>query len=68
MRSPLAQDALLSLLLPLWQVAIGAVVLVVIVVAGRRLALRGPSRMTTALVITGSAIVGLAALTMLCDA
>ena len=47
-----------GLLLPFWQVVIGAVVLVVLVLSVRRLARRGTSRMTTALLVTGGGIVG----------
>ncbi|MGW5669996.1 hypothetical protein [Micromonospora sp. NPDC003776] len=54
----LAEEALLGLLLPFWQLVIGAFVLVVVLLSLRRLAQRGPSRMTTALVITALAIVG----------
>ncbi|GAA2711791.1 hypothetical protein ACFY2R_27215 [Micromonospora olivasterospora] len=55
----LAEEALLGLLLPFWQLVIGAVVLVVILVSLRRLAHRGRSRMTTALLVTAAAIAGL---------
>ena len=58
----LAQDALLYLLLPFWQVAIGVCVLAAVVVAGIRLLARGPSRVTTALLITGGAVLGICAL------
>ncbi|MCW3844705.1 hypothetical protein ONA70_31960 [Micromonospora yasonensis] len=54
----LAEDALLGLLLPFWQLVIGAFVLFVVLASLRRLAQRGPSRMTTALVITAVAIAG----------
>lgn len=57
-----AQDALLNLLLPAWQIAIGLCVLAAVVVAGFRLARRGPSRITTALLLTGLAVVGICAL------
>ncbi|MGR6321605.1 hypothetical protein Q2K19_17690 [Micromonospora soli] len=60
-RSPvatLAEEALLGLLLPFWQLVIGAFVLVVVLVSVGRLARRGPSRMTTALLITAVAIAG----------
>lgn len=62
-RSPtvtLADDALLGLLLPFWQLVIAAVVLVVVVLSVVRLARRGPSRMGTALLVTAAAIIGLA--------
>ncbi|WP_410811461.1 hypothetical protein [Micromonospora sp. 067-2] len=60
-----AEEALLGLLLPFWQVVIGAVVLVVLVLSVGRLARRGPSRMTTALLVTAAAIAGLAAIGVL---
>ncbi|MFC0098193.1 hypothetical protein ACFFKH_11705 [Micromonospora marina] len=60
-----AEDALLGLLLPFWQLVIGAVVLAVLLLSVRRLARRGPSRMTTALLITAGAIAGIAALGLL---
>ncbi|PZV89182.1 hypothetical protein SAMN05443287_11855 [Micromonospora phaseoli] len=56
----LAEDALLGLLLPFWQLIIGAFVLFAVVVSIGRLARRGPSRMSTALLITAAAIAGLA--------
>ncbi|MGC1210724.1 MAG: hypothetical protein WA890_05540 [Micromonospora sp.] len=54
----LAEEALLGLLLPFWQLVIGAFVLFVVLASVRRLARRGPSRMTTALLITAAAIAG----------
>ncbi|SCL41908.1 hypothetical protein GA0074692_6555 [Micromonospora pallida] len=62
-RSPatlLAEDALLGLLLPIWQLVIALFVLFAVVASVRRLARRGPSRMTTALLVTAAAIAGLA--------
>jgi hypothetical protein len=56
--APLAEEALLGLLLPFWQLVIGAFVLFVVLVSLGRLARRGPSRMTTALLITAAAIAG----------
>jgi hypothetical protein len=61
------QDALLDLLLPVWQVAIGLCVLAAVVVAGFRLARRGPSRVTTGLLVTGGAVVALCALGLLLE-
>lgn len=52
-------DALLELLFPVWQFVIGVVVALVVVIATYRLALRGPSRMGTMLLVTGAAIVGI---------
>jgi hypothetical protein len=56
----LAEDALLGLLLPFWQLVIGLFVLVALVGAAYKLGRRGPSRMRTALFVTGGAIVGIA--------
>ena len=50
----LAEDALLGLLLPFWQLVIGGCRgRRLVLVSMRRLARRGPSRMTTALLVTG---------------
>jgi hypothetical protein len=58
----LAVDALLGLLLPLWQIVIGVLVLVTVVVSAHRLFMRGPSRMGAALLVAGGAVVCLAVL------
>jgi predicted permease len=63
--SVLAADALLGLLLPFWQIVIGGSVLVAVLVSVRRLARRGPSRMTTALIVTGGAVIFLAVVGLL---
>jgi hypothetical protein len=63
----LAQDAVLDLLLPFWQVAIGICVLAAVVVVGFRLAARGPSRMNTGLILTGGAVAALCALGILLE-
>ncbi|SBV30097.1 hypothetical protein GA0070620_5687 [Micromonospora krabiensis] len=55
-----AEEALLGLLQPFWQLVIGAFVLVVVVLSVGRLARRGRSRMTTALLVTAAAIAGFA--------
>jgi hypothetical protein len=55
-----AADALLDLVLPIGQLAIGTLVLVVLVVSVHRLFMRGPSRMGGALLLTGGAVIGLA--------
>jgi hypothetical protein len=60
-----AGDALLGMLAPLWQVLIGCCVLLASVAAGMRLVRRGRSRMGTALLVTGAAIVALSALVTL---
>ncbi|WP_285790552.1 hypothetical protein [Micromonospora sp. NBRC 101691] len=67
-RSPtsvLAEDALLGLLLPIWQLVIAVLVLFAVVASVRRLARRGPSRMSTALLVTAAAIAGLAVIGVL---
>jgi hypothetical protein len=61
----MSQDALLGLLFPVWQLLIGACVLVTVVLCGWRLLRRGPSRMTRALIVTGGAALGLATLGLL---
>jgi hypothetical protein len=58
-------DPLLNLLVPFWQMVIGLCVLAAVVVVGVRLARRGPSRMTTALLVTGAAVVALCTLSFL---
>jgi len=61
----MASDAVLDLLSPAWQAAIGVVLVVVLVVAGRTLARRGPSRMNRAVVVTGVAVIGVVAIGVL---
>jgi predicted PurR-regulated permease PerM len=60
-----AGEALLDLLLPFWQLLIAVCVVVVLGVSVHRLARRGRSRMTTALLVTGAAAVGLVAIGVL---
>jgi hypothetical protein len=55
-----AADAVLDLLEPLWQLLIGVLVLVTVVVAGYRIFMRGPSRMGGAMLLAGGAVVGVA--------
>jgi hypothetical protein len=62
---PAPADGLLATLAPAWQVVIGGCVLVVVVAASARLARRGRSRMTTALLVTGAAAIGLAVIGVL---
>ncbi|MEU1586056.1 hypothetical protein [Micromonospora sp. NPDC005710] len=62
-----AEQALLGLVGPFWQVVIGAVVLVVLVLSVGRLARRGRSRMTTALLVTAAAIAGFAVIGVLLE-
>ncbi|MFY1651550.1 hypothetical protein ACN27J_11735 [Solwaraspora sp. WMMB762] len=62
---PQAIDAISALLLPFWQIVIGAVVVVAVIVSIHRLILRGPSRMTKALLILGGAIISLAVIGVL---
>ncbi|MFI6133215.1 hypothetical protein [Micromonospora sp. NPDC051141] len=63
----LAEEALLGLLLPFWQLVIGAFVLAVLVLSMGRLVRRGPSRMTTALLVTAAAIACFAVLGVLLE-
>lgn len=65
--TPLAEDALLGLLLPFWQLVIGAFVLAVVLLSVGRLLRRGPSRMTTALLVTAAAIAGFTVLGVLLE-
>jgi hypothetical protein len=53
----LAADALFGLLVPLWQLVIGVLVLVTVVVSMHRLFLRGPTRMGGAMLLAGGALV-----------
>ncbi|HYN92904.1 MAG TPA: hypothetical protein VES42_03540 [Pilimelia sp.] len=53
----IAADVLTSMLVPFWQLVIGACVLVVVLLSVVRLARRGPSRMTSAMVVVGGAVV-----------
>jgi hypothetical protein len=64
----LASDALLDLLAPLWQLIIGLLVLVTLVVSGRRLFMRGPSRMGGAMLVIGGAVVCVAVVSYLVQA
>ncbi|HEX6497404.1 MAG TPA: hypothetical protein VF054_00045 [Micromonosporaceae bacterium] len=65
MRTTVAADALLGLLLPGWQAAIAVCVAVAVVIALYRLLQRGPSRMTRALLVTGSIAAGIAVIAAL---
>jgi len=67
MLRPLAADALLGMLFPFWQLVIAGCALAVLLLSLRRLRERGSSRMVRALLVTGTAIVGLAALGVLLD-
>lgn len=46
-----------GLIMPLWQVLIGVLVLVALVVSVHRLFMRGPSRMGGAMLLVGGAVV-----------
>ncbi|MFE9205109.1 hypothetical protein [Micromonospora sp. NPDC007230] len=63
----LAADTLLGLLLPFWQLVIAAFVVFVVAASVGRLARRGRSRMTTALLITAAAIAGFTVLGVLLE-
>ncbi len=62
---PLAADALLGLLFPFWQLLIGVFVLLMLALSVRRLARRGRSRMTAALLVSGAAAVAVATIDFL---
>jgi hypothetical protein len=51
--------------MPIWQVLIGVLVLVVLVVSVHRLFMRGPSRMGGAMLIAGGAVVCVAVVSYL---
>jgi hypothetical protein len=57
--APLADDALLGLLHPVWQALIAICLLVVTLLGLRRLAVRGPARVTNAVFFTGFLIVAI---------
>ncbi|MBO3739870.1 hypothetical protein [Actinoplanes flavus] len=63
----LAADAVLGLLVPVWQWAIGLLVLVTVVLSARKLLMRGPTRMGGALLLAGAAVLALTALSYLMD-
>ena len=52
-----ASDALFGLVIPLWQLVIGLLVVVAVVVSVHRLFMRGPSRMGGAMLLAGGAVV-----------
>jgi hypothetical protein len=60
-----ADDALLGLLGPFWQLVIGVCLVVVTIVAGHRLLMRGPSRMSRAIVVAGGTVIGIVLLGIL---
>jgi hypothetical protein len=62
---PLAADALFGLLMPLWQLVIGVLVLVTVVVSIHRLFLRGPSRMGGAMLLVGGVVLCIAVMSFL---
>ena len=64
-QTTLASDALFGLLMPLWQVLIGVLVLVALIVSVHRLFMRGPSRMGGAMLIVGGAVVCVAVVSYL---
>ena len=64
-QTALASDALFGLLMPLWQVLIGVLVLVALLVSVHRLFMRGPSRMGGAMLLAGGAVVCVAVVSYL---
>jgi hypothetical protein len=63
--STATDGGLLAATAPIWQIVIGGCVLLALVAASARLARRGRSRMTTALLVSGAAVVGLAVIGVL---
>jgi hypothetical protein len=63
-----ASDALFDLLAPLWQLVIGLLVLVTLVMSVHKLFMRGPSRMGGAMLVFGGAVVCLAVVSYLVQA
>ena len=61
----LATDALFGLLFPLWQLVIGLLVVVAVAVSMHKLFMRGPSRMSGAMLLVGGAVVCLAVVSYL---
>jgi hypothetical protein len=64
----IASDALLDLLMPLWQLVIGVLVLITLVLSVHRLVMRGPSRMGGAMLMVGAVVIGVAVLSYLVQA
>jgi len=64
-QTALASDALFGLLMPLWQVLIGVLVLMALLVSVHRLFMRGPSRMSGAMLLVGGAVVCVAVVSYL---
>jgi uncharacterized membrane protein YozB (DUF420 family) len=60
-----ASDALVGLLIPLWQLVIGVLVVVAVVASVWRLAQRGPTRMSGAMLLAGAAVVCIAVVSYL---
>ncbi len=56
-----SSDALLGMLHPAWQAIIAGCLLLVTVLGVRRMARRGPTRMTRAVLVTGALIIAVAA-------
>jgi len=52
-----SSDALLGLLIPFWQLIIGLLVVVTVVASVHKLFMRGPSRMGSAMLLVGGAVV-----------
>jgi len=60
-----SEDALLGMLFPMWQLVIAVCLIIVTVVAGHKLLMRGPSRMSRGVVVAGGAVVGVVLLGIL---
>ena len=64
-QTALAADAMFGLLMPIWQMLIGVLVLVALLVSVHRLFMRGPSRMGGAMLLVGGAVVCVAVVSYL---
>lgn len=62
-----ASDAFLGLILPLWQLVIGVLVIVAVAASVHRLAQRGPTRMSGAMLLAGAAVVCIAVVSYLVE-
>lgn len=59
------EDALLGMLFPMWQMVIAVCLVIVTLVAGHKLLMRGPSRMSRGVVVAGGAVLGVVLLSFL---
>ena len=60
-----SEDALLGMLFPVWQLVIAVCLVIVTVIAGHKLLMRGPSRMSRGVMVAGGAVLGVVLLSFL---